>query len=148
MSEKKETPASTTIVVEKPKPPKKRYWKVHDIFVKEFNWPKQLLHLKKKDQTRVKIDYYLPYEETIRKLKNKFNLTAEEANSFNYSLEYDILRLEKTGYKNKKIISQIHKEIFDKNKSKLFIDNSEYILKNIENFEKDFKTEDGEDRIY
>jgi len=144
MSENKTTQDSITILVEKPKPPKKRYWKVHDIFIREFDWPKQMLHLKKKEQAKVTIDYSLPYEETIKRLKNKFNLTEEEANSFNYSLEYDILRLEKTKYKNKKIISQIYKEIFDKNKLKLFIDNSEYILKNIEKFEKDFKIEDEE----
>ena len=144
MSEERENLNSITVFVEKPKPPKKRYWKVHDIFVREFNWPKQMLHLKKRDQAKVKIDYSLPYKDTIKKLKNKFNLTNEEANSFNYSLEYDILRLEKTNYKNKKIISQIYNEIFDKNKLSLFIDNSEYILKNIERFEKDFKIEDKE----
>ena len=135
---------SMTVIVEKPKHPKKRYWKVHDIFVKEFNWPKQMLHLKKKEQAKVNIDYSLSYEQTMKQLKNKFKLTDEEAKSFNFSLEYDILRLEKTKYKDKKIINKIYKEIFDKNKLKLFIDNSEYILKNIELFDKDFKIEDEE----
>lgn len=136
---------SVTIYSKKPTPPKKRYWKVHDIFIREFGWAKdypQMLHLKKKDQAKVKIDYSLPFNETMKMLKNKFNLSNEETSSFNYSLEYDILRLEKTKYKNKKILSQIYNEIFDKKKLKLFIDNTEYILKNIENFEKDFKIND------
>lgn len=133
---------SLTIYSKKPSPPKKRYWKVHDIFINEFGWPKQMLHLKKKDQVKVKINYNLSFDETMRMLKKKFNLSDKEANSFNYSLEYDILRLEKTRYKNKKILSQIYNEVPNKNKLKVFIDNIEYILKNIESFEKNFKIND------
>lgn len=130
-------------------PQTKRYWKVQDLFIREFKWPKQMLHLKRKEQARVKIDYSLSFKETMKSLQKRFHLLDEEVNNFNYELEYDILRLEKTSYKNKKILSQIYWEIFDKSKLRLFIENAQYILNNIEDFEKDFKIYDKEgDFIY
>jgi len=121
------------ISLKKPNPLKKRYWKVHDIFVKEFNWPNQMFHLRKKDRVNIKIDYRSPFKETIRMLKKRFELSDKEVKSLNnHQLEYDVLRLEKTGYKDEKIISQIYKEIYNKETLGLFIDKIEYILKNIE----------------
>lgn len=81
----------------------------------------------------------------MKKIKKKFNLSDSEVESFkNHELEFDILRLEKTRYKDKKIITQIYKTVFDKRHLSLFLDNTEYVVKQVEGFDKNYKIYDEE----
>ncbi len=142
MSEEKEETMIVTIPARQP--PKKRYWKIHDFFIREWNWPEQMLKYPG-EKVNLKLDYKLPFNESLKKIKKKFNLSDSEIESFkNYELEFDILRLEKTEYKDKKIISQIYKAVFNKDHLRLFLDNTEYIVKQIEEFDKDYKINDEE----
>jgi len=138
---------TVTFYLRQPAPPKKRYWKVHDFFVREWNWPEQMLEYPK-EKANIKLDYKLPFKDNLKSIKKKFNLSDSEISAFkNHELEFDILRLEKTKYKDKRVINQIYKVVFTKAHLSLFLDNTEYIIKQIEEFDKNYKIED-EDRKF
>ncbi len=123
------------------KPPRKIYWKVNDLFIREFRWPKKLLKYPK-EELNFKLKYNQTFKENLKRLKKTYNLTDEECKDLEgrYLLHFLTEKLEKSNYENKKLLDEIYGIEFKKESLPLFFEAIEYIIKSLEEINNNFDT--------